>query len=43
MTSISADRRQFLRGSGAVATTALSLKYGAPALAQTGDDQPYGQ
>ena len=42
MTSITADRRQFLRGSGAMATAALSLKYGAPAHAQTGEGEVYG-
>ncbi|UCG73587.1 MAG: molybdopterin-dependent oxidoreductase [Chromatiales bacterium] len=42
MSSITADRREFLRGSGAVAA-ALSLKYGAPALAQGAADGPYGQ
>ncbi len=42
MSSMTANRREFLRGSGAVAA-ALSLKYGAPASAQGAADGPYGR
>jgi DMSO reductase family type II enzyme molybdopterin subunit len=41
MTEITADRREFLRGSSALAAT-LSLHYGLPAAAQVPSDQPYG-
>jgi len=42
MTGITADRREFLRGSGALAA-ALSLKYALPADAQVPADAPYGE
>jgi DMSO reductase family type II enzyme molybdopterin subunit len=44
MTRLRADRREFLRGSGALAAS-LSLKYAAPVIAQaqTAQQQPYGQ
>ncbi|MDJ0928384.1 MAG: molybdopterin-dependent oxidoreductase [Gammaproteobacteria bacterium] len=42
MTGITADRRDFLRGSGALAAT-LSLKYAAPAGAEDEAEQVYGR
>ena len=42
MNLIDTDRREFLRGSGALAAS-LSLKYAVPdALAQSALDEPYG-